>query len=82
MFLKKHKYIYLRKNERPSHFYCNLLTVTALVSTQRRIAGKRAKVVEGLLQGQGADFYIVANAPPTPAPKIYSSCTWYTQYTI
>ena len=47
------------------------ITVTVLVSAQGvHIAGKRAKVVEGRLQGQGAVFYILANAPP-PSLRIY-----------
>ena len=39
-------------------------TVTALENAQGRLAGRREKVVGGRLQGQGAYFYILANAPP------------------
>ena len=71
--------------------HCNKLCLVYQVvyhnrSCKGRLAGKRAKVGEGRLQGQGADFYILAIAPPPSVTNVpcntNSTCIWYTKYTI
>ena len=60
------------------------ITVTALPNAHRgRLASRREKVVGGRLQGQGADFHILENAPLPPCSSyINYTCTYILLYMV
>ena len=59
-------------------------TVTVLASAQGALSWQACKSGGGAFTRTGADFYILANAPPL-LPNIPchidSTCIWYTKYT-